>query len=260
MAGDGVRLLEPDEPPAARTTRAGGQSRFFLTCDHAGRRIPRRLGTLGLGDSELQRHIAWDIGALGVAERLSVLLDAPLVEQSYSRLVIDCNRNPSRHDSIAPVSERTEIPGNRDLPDGQVEARRREVFQPYHDAIADGLDRRPGALLVCVHSFTPVYKDVGRPWHIGLLYNRDRRMADLLHEVIAEDAGLCVGDNEPYAVSDDSDYTVPVHGEQRGIPHIEVEIRQDLVTDTAGQRDWAARLHRWLLRVEERLGSGQDPG
>ena len=259
MAQTDGTLLAPDEPPAVTVTRPDGGSRYFLACDHAGRRIPRRLGELGLGEADLNRHIAWDIGAAAVAGQLSEALDAPLVSQTYSRLVIDCNRDPSRHDSIATISESTEIPGNRGLGAAEAAARREEVFRPYHDAIAGGLapreatERRP--ILVCVHSFTPVYKGVERPWHIGLLYNRDDRMARVLHDLITADGDLVIGHNQPYAVSDESDYTVPVHGERRGLVHIEIEIRQDQVADGDGQRAWAARLERWLMQAEPQLAA-----
>lgn len=259
MATEPNTLLADGEPPAAVVTRPNGGSRYFLTCDHAGRRIPQRLGTLGLEEPDLSRHIAWDIGAASVARQLSDALDAPLVAQTYSRLVIDCNRSPARHDSIATISESTEVPGNKGISAAEAAGRRDEIFQPYHDAIAGGLapreatERRP--ILVCVHSFTPVYKGVQRPLHIGLLYNRDERMARVLHDLIAAEDELVIGHNEPYAVSDESDYTVPVHGEQRGLVHIEVEIRQDLVADAAGQRAWAERMTRWLKQAEPVLAA-----
>jgi predicted N-formylglutamate amidohydrolase len=251
------RLLGPDDPPAVTVERLDGASPLFLTCEHAGRRIPSRLGDLGISEAELNRHIGWDIGVAGVARGISEQLDAAVVMQTYSRLVIDCNRKPSRHDSIATISEHTEVPGNRDLPSEQVEARLREVFNPYHETIAAELDRRRNAgrstLLFAVHSFTPVYKGQSRPWHIGLLYNRDDRVARVLMDLMGREPGLTVGDNEPYHITDDGDYTIPVHGEQRGLLHIEIEIRQDLIESEAGQRDWAMRLSKWMGGAIERL-------
>lgn len=238
-------LLAADEPRPVVVHRADGASPIVLTCDHAGRRIPRRLGDLGLPAHELERHIAWDIGALATSRLLSESLDAPLVEQVYSRLVVDCNRPTRSPTFVAPLSEETPIPGNQDLAPEEIAAREREIHRPYHARIAALLDARKAAatptVLIAMHSFTPVYKGVARPWQIGLLYNRDSRMATILHELLAG-TGLCVGDNEPYAITDDSDYGIPVHGEQRGLPHIEIEIRQDLIADEAGQREWAARL------------------
>ncbi len=256
------RLLGAKDPAPVTVERLDGASALFMTCDHAGREIPKSLGDLGVPEAELQRHIAWDIGAEGVARGLSERLDAALMIQTYSRLVIDCNRRPSRHDSMARISEHTEIPGNHDLHPEHADARVREIFGPYHDTIAADLDRRrttgQATLLLAVHSFTPVYKGETRPWHIGLLYNRDDRVARVLMDLLSEDPTLTVGDNEPYAISDEGDYTIPVHGEQRGIPHIEIEIRQDLIETEAGQRDWALRLTDLMSRAMERLDVVDD--
>lgn len=251
--------LGPDDPFPVAVERAEGQSPFFLTCEHAGREIPQRLGSLGLREADLQRHIAWDIGAAAVARHLSARLDATLVTQTYSRLVIDCNRSPGHPDSIATVSEHTEIPGNRDLHPGHADARVEEVFQPYHDAISRALDRRRDedrdSILIAVHSFTPVFKGHARPWHLGLLYNRDDRLARALTGLVEGENGLCLGINQPYAISDETDYTIPVHGEGRDILHIEFEIRQDLIASEDGQRRWAGRLEAWLLRSLDLLVS-----
>jgi predicted N-formylglutamate amidohydrolase len=243
------RLLDLDEPNPMSLENEAGQSIFFLTCDHAGRVIPRNLDRLGLPEDETQRHIAWDIGIGGVGRRLSKLLDAPVILQTYSRLVIDCNRDPKVPSSIPEISETTEIPGNLDLTEAARTARVNAIFRPYHDTIAAALDRRAAAgrasVLVALHSFTPVFKGVARPWHAAVLYNRDPRLAHCLLELLSAD-GLVVGDNEPYAVTDLTDYTVPVHGERRGLPHVEIEIRQDQIIDPAGQAAWAERLARLL--------------
>ena len=238
-----LALLDDDEPPPVQTVRESGASPFFLACDHAGNRAPRRLGDLGVPQDEWQRHIAWDIGAAGVTRFLAERLDAFAVLQTYSRLVIDCNRPPDVPSSIPELSEYTPIPGNRALTAADRAMRVNEIFRPYHDRIRTELDRRRGVptALVTVHSFTPVFKGMARPWHMGLLYNRDNRLAKALGDVLAREDGLVVGDNEPYSVSDATDYTIPVHGEQRGLPHIEIEIRQDLIADEAGQRIWADR-------------------
>src|SRR5215472_1275447 len=236
-------LLEPDEPEPVTLDNEAGRSVFFLTCDHAGRAIPRRLGGLGLPEHETQRHIAWDIGIGAVGRRLSRLLDAALVRQTYSRLVIDCNRDPEVPSSIPEISETTAIPGNRGLSKAARTARIDAVFRPYHARIAAALDQRAAAgqatVLVALHSFTPVFTEVTRPWHAAVLYNRDARLARPLFELLSAEGGLVVGDNQPYAVSDLTDYTVPVHGERRGLPHVEIEIRQDLITEPAGQTIWA---------------------
>jgi predicted N-formylglutamate amidohydrolase len=251
------RLLAPDEPPPFTIERAAGASPFFLTCDHAGRRLPRRLGDLGLPAAELGRHIAWDIGAGAVTRLLAEALDAFAILQTYSRLVIDCNRDPSVETSIVTLSELTEVPGNRGLSEGERRARRREILEPYQDRTAEELDRRLAqgrpTVLIAVHSFTPVFKGVARPWHIGVLYHRDARYAQALKAELLAEGDLVVGDNEPYAVDDLSDYGIPVHGERRGIPHVEIEIRQDLIEAPAGQGAWAGRLARLLPAAWRRM-------
>jgi predicted N-formylglutamate amidohydrolase len=242
-------LLDPDEPAPVTFDNEAGGSVFFFTCDHAGRAIPRRLDRLGLPEHETQRHIAWDIGIGAVGRHLSRLLDAAVVLQTYSRLVIDCNRDPKVLSSIPEISEVTEIPGNRGLTDTARAARINEIFRPYHEAIGAALDRRAAAgrpaVLVALHSFTPVFKGVARPWHAAVLYNRDPRLAHCLFESLSAE-GLVVGDNEPYAVTDLTDYTVPVHAERSGLPYVEIEIRQDQIADPAGQAAWADRLARLL--------------
>ena len=250
-------LLSADEAPPFDLHGRDGRSPFLIVCDHASRRVPRSLGALGLSEDELGRHIAWDIGAGGVARWLGAALDACVVSQRYSRLVIDCNRPLGAVDSIATRSERTVVPGNLDVEPSAAESRAREVFHPYHEAIRGAIDRREAegrlTVLVAMHSFTPVFLDVARPWHVGVLYNRDSRLAKRLLGLLRLEGDLVVGDNEPYAVSDFSDFTIIHHGERRGIPHVELEIRQDLVADEAGQRAWADRLARLLAAAIQSL-------
>jgi predicted N-formylglutamate amidohydrolase len=259
--GDTALLLgSQDVPPVWEETPAG-RSPFLLTSDHYGRLIPRALGDLGLPADELTRHIAWDIGIAGVAERLSKLLDAHLIAQRYSRLVIDCNRPPAATGSVPLISEATVIPGNEGLARDAADARRAAIFDPYHRRIREVIDRRLHdkipTLLVSLHSFTPVYAGIARPWHIGTLYHRDTRLPPLLLERLRNEPDLVVGDNEPYAVSDETDYTIPVHGETRGLMNSGVEIRQDLITDQAGQKQWADRLARIFGEIETTLRSQQ---
>lgn len=249
-------LLEPDEPAAVRTDQAVGRSPFVLACDHAGNAIPRRLGSLGIDPRTLRRHVAWDIGALGVARHLAALLDAPLVWQRYSRLVIDCNRGPWTGDFIPLISENKVIARNRSITNEDRRARIEEIFEPYHRRLSEILDKQSSTLqrvLVAVHSFTSVFDGVPRPWHVGILCNRDRRLASLLLEDLRARGDLCVGDNEPYFVSDETDYTIPVHGEARGIPHVEIEIRQDLIGTDASQQQWAKLLAECLKQGLDRL-------
>ena len=256
-AADTSLLLKPEEVPPVREFNAGGRSPFLLTCDHYGRLIPRVLGDLGLPESELVRHIAWDIGIAEVSRRLAVQLDAFLILQTYSRLVIDCNRSPEADSSIVTVSELTTIPGNQNLNPLERERRVEEIFTPYHDRIVAELDRRASSglptVLIAMHSFTPAFKGTARPWHVGVLYNRDRRFAGIVLDLLRAEGDLVVGDNEPYSVSDESDYTIPVHGERRGLPHVELEIRQDLIADADGQKAWADRLSRLLPQAYDRI-------
>jgi predicted N-formylglutamate amidohydrolase len=258
------KLLGTDDPPPVRVRRPKGRSDFLLTADHAGRAIPRRLGTLGLPDSELARHIAWDIGIGGVTERLSEALDAAAVLQNYSRLVIDCNRQPGLDSSIPTLSELTAIPGNEGLSAAEREARRQEIFLPYHECIEELLEQRHAAgrriVLVAMHSFTPVFKGIARAVEVGILYNRDTWLAHIMLDLLRREGDLNVGDNQPYAVGDLSDYTVPVHGEGRGLPHVEIEIRQDLIAEPAGQAAWAARLARLLPEADARLREPSPAG
>jgi predicted N-formylglutamate amidohydrolase len=254
-------LLGQDEPPAFGVAGCGGYSPFVVVCDHAGCRVPARLGSLGLSAQQLASHIAWDIGAGPVAQRMALALGAFVAWQPYSRLVIDCNRPLAAPDSITAHSERTFIPGNQNLQQQDAEARAQEIFVPYHAQIRAELDRRDdegiSTILVSVHSFTPVFLDVVRPWHIGVLSNRDERLATPLLHLLREEEDLVVGCNEPYAASDVSDFSIVHHGENRGIPVVEIEIRQNLISDGAGQTAWADRLARLLVAAARPLLSAK---
>jgi predicted N-formylglutamate amidohydrolase len=256
-AGALTNLLGSHEVPPVHEFNRDGRSPFLLTCDHYGRLIPRALGDLGVPESELERHIAWDIGIAGVAEALSNHLGAHLVAQRYSRLVIDCNRPPGAASSIPRISEATAIPGNEGLSHEAAELRRKIIFDPYHHRINEAIDTRLHAglptVLVSIHSFTPVYAGVARPWHIAALYQRDTVLPPLLLKHLRAESDLVVGDNEPYAVDDATDYTIPVHAEMRGLVSTGIEIRQDLIGDQSGQHQWAERLARILTEVEMEL-------
>jgi predicted N-formylglutamate amidohydrolase len=250
-------LLGKDDVAPVQEANAGGASPFLLTCDHYGRAIPRVLGDLGVGESDLARHIAWDIGIAGVADALSKQLDAHLIAQRYSRLVIDCNRPPQVASSIPRISEATPIPGNENIDAEAALARRQSIFDPYHRRIAEVIDQRIRSriptVLLSLHSFTPIYAGVVRPWHIGALYGRDTTLPPLLLKLLRAEPDLVVGDNEPYSVSELTDYTIPVHGEKRGLVNSAIEIRQDLIADRAGQRKWVDRLSRILAGIEQTL-------
>jgi predicted N-formylglutamate amidohydrolase len=243
-------LLAPDEPNPVRVLREGGASDFVLTADHAGKLIPRRLENLGVAAADLERHIAWDIGIAGVTEQLSAALDATAALQTWSRLVIDCNRDPSWPSAMPATSEFTEIPGNRNLTEAGRAARISGIFRPYHDRIAALLDARAAArkrtVLVAMHSFTPVFKGEPRAIEVGVLYFRKTRLARIMLDLLRNEPDLTVGENAPYALTEDSDYSIPFHGERRGLEHVEIEIRQDLIATREGQAAWADRFARLL--------------
>src|ERR1700742_2776555 len=247
-------LLSAEDVPPVFEKNTAGRSPFLLTSDHYGRLVPKRLGDLGLPESELKRHIGWDIGIAGVAEALSDHLDAHLIAQRYSRLVIDCNRPIGAASSIPAFSEATTISGNEALSREDADARQHEIFDPYHVRIDQVIharlrEKRP-TVLVSLHSFTPVYAGVARPWHIAALYQRDTILPPLLLQALRAEGDLVVGDNEPYAVNDATDYTIPVHGEVRGLVNSGIEIRQDLITEVSGQQRFAALLARIFRGIE----------
>jgi predicted N-formylglutamate amidohydrolase len=248
-------LLTAEDPPPVRVLREAGGSGLFLTADHAGRVIPSALGDLGVSAAERERHIGWDIGIAAVTERVSELLDATAVLQTYSRLVIDCNRDPSWASAMPEISENTVIPGNVGLSAADRDARVAAIFTPYHERIRALLDGRANrrTVLVAMHSFTPSFKGESRAMHVGMLYNKDARLARILMELLSQEGDLIVGDNAPYAVTEDSDYGIPTHGEKRGLAHVEVEIRQDLIVTPHGQQVWAERFARLLTLADAAL-------
>ncbi len=260
--GRSAPLLGPGDPHPVLVHDAGGPSPFLLTCDHAGRRVPAALGDMGVWQPDWDRHIAWDIGIAGVCARLAPLLGATWIEQLYSRLVIDCNRRPGHPTSIPPVSDGTPVPANARLSEAARQARADAVFAPYHRAIAAELDRRQAAgrmtILLAMHSFTPVLAGSARPWQAGVLFNRDPRLS-LALAVRLRRAGYIVGENEPYTLTDDSDYTVPVHAEARALPYVELEIRQDLIANADGQSAWAALLASTLPDALAEMGRASRP-
>lgn len=250
-------LLAADEPAPVIHERATAASPFLISCDHAGNLIPRSLGDLGVSATDRARHIAWDIGALGVARALAQLLDGELVAQRYSRLVIDCNRPPHSAELITTRSEATDIPANRDLPAAARAARTSLIYTPYHDQLRALLDTRAirgrTTIFVAVHSFTPIYLGQARPWQLGILSANDRRLADPMLEFLRSYSDLCVGDNQPYRI-DEKDHGIPVHALARGLLHVLFEVRQDLITAPAGQRVWAQRLADTLSAARVALG------
>ena len=241
-------LLQKGEWGPAIVQNAGAGSPFVLIGDHAGRKIPRSLKSLGLPPAALDLHIAWDIGVAGLGRRLADRLGAPFLRQRYSRLVIDCNRAPGRADAIPEVSDGIEVPGNRGLAEADRRARLDAIAEPYHARIAAELDARGEAptLVVALHSFTPVMAGFVRPWEFGVLHLAASPFCDaVLAELRARIGPGRVGDNEPYRM-DEVDYTIPRHAIARGLDYLELEVRQDLIADEAGQDRVVAMLAELL--------------
>ena len=236
-------LLQEDEESPLIAVNEEGRSPYVLMCEHASRLLPKRLGTLGLSEADLSRHIAWDIGAETVARVLSRLIDAPLLLQRYSRLAYDCNRPPESPEAIPEISELTAIPGNQKLSPGAKLARARDIYRPFHDGVSALLDRRAAAgitsMVVSIHSFTPVYKGKPRSVELGILHDRDTVLSSRLIKSFPKvDARL----NEPYGPKDGVLHSLNVHGFSRGLHHAMIEIRNDLVANERGQDEWAQRL------------------
>jgi predicted N-formylglutamate amidohydrolase len=239
-------LLGPGDPSPVEICHGQGAAPVLLTCDHASNAMPHALDGLGLPPAARREHIAWDIGAAAVTRLLAQALDAPALLTGYSRLVIDCNRDPADPTSIPTVSDGVAVPGNRDLAESARAARHAACFAPYHSAIAARLDAllaagAPPALL-SIHSFTPLMAGVVRPWHIGILWDKDGRIPQPLLAALRADPAIIVGDNQPYSAREPAGYTVRHHAVQRGLPHVAIELRQDLVADDEGARSWAERL------------------
>ena len=241
---------------AVTAVNEAGSSPYVLLCEHASNVIPGAYGGLGLPPSELVRHIAWDIGAAELATALSAHLDAPLFLAGYSRLLIDCNRPPGAPTSIPLVSEATRVPGNQGVDDAERARRADSFFWPFQRRVSAHLDARRDAgrpaVVVGIHSFTPVFHGQRRPWHGGVLFRRATAFAEALLAELRE-PGLHIGANEPYSISDETDYTVPAHGEQRGLRAVLIETRQDLISDDAGVAAWSDRIGRALARVAREL-------
>lgn len=235
-----------DFPDAVTVVNAAGSAGIVLVCEHASCRVPARYAGLGLAEAELQRHIGWDIGALDLALECSRLLDAPLVHAGYSRLLLDVNRPPDAPDSIVEHSEDTVIPGNLQLSEPERLAREQGLYAPFHAALAGVIEARrpaaPGLAVVNIHSFTPVYRGVPRPWLVGILSDRDRRLADGMLQSLRREEGLCCGDNEPYSPRDRVYHTLDRHAQTQGLPSVMIEVRNDQLLTAEGRAAWAARL------------------
>jgi len=240
-------LLTKDEPAAFECIRFGDKP-IVISCDHASNRIPEKLDNLGLSHDELERHIAWDIGAAEVAKLLAENLQATLVSNNYSRLVVDCNRYLSDLSAFTTISDTTTVIGNQDLSELDKAQRAESIYYAYHRAIHKELERHTtdiqSPVLISIHSFTPELRSnsVCRPWHVGVLWDKDPRIPLELLAALRSEQALVVGDNEPYSGRDLADYTVDHHAEKHGFAHTSIEIRQDLLQDQEGILEWSSRL------------------
>jgi predicted N-formylglutamate amidohydrolase len=239
-------LLDGEDDPFI-AVNLDGSSPFFIVCEHAGRRIPKALGQLGLSASELRRHIAWDIGAEPVSRKLSALLDAPLVMQRYSRLVYDCNRPPDSAGAIPVVSETTHIPGNENLSEARRQARIAEIYEPFHRRLAAELERRDNPVIVAIHSFTPVFKGVARHLDLGILHDTERRLADRVMAVAEKDTSIVTRRNEPYGPEHGVCHTLNLHTIEQGREGVMIEVKNDLIAAETGQTEWAEKLAAILI-------------
>lgn len=235
-----------------RILRPRGSGRLVLFCDHASNYIPPELHNLGLPPSDLARHIAWDIGAAGVTEALSEIFDAPAILCGASRLVIDCNRHLEASDLMAEISDGTAIPGNLHLDEAARTARIERWFHPYHDAVESVLLERQArgvpSIAVSIHSMTDSLAGERRPWQIALSSHLDRSLTDPVLAALRQPGDVVVGDNQPYDLDPRVDYSIPFHALRRGLPHLQVEFRQDEIPDASTQ-------HRWALRFAQALRS-----
>jgi predicted N-formylglutamate amidohydrolase len=239
-------LIGPGDPPPFMTYNDHGKASVLLVADHASPFFPAAMNQLGLADWVLERHVAWDVGVDELTRCLADELDAQAVLAGFSRLIVDPNRKPDDPTAYPEISDGIAIPGNLDLDDGQKALRIQSFFKPYHDAITDRLNEfdRQGIVpaMIAVHTCTPVFDRVVRPWHIGVMWDKDPRIPVPLMEYFKRKDEICFGDNEPYSGRHPHDFTIDYHAEPAGLPHVGFEVRQDLVSDSEGARKWAAIL------------------
>lgn len=239
-------LLQAGDPAPFEIFNAQGRARVLLVADHASNFIPASLRQLGVEDWVLERHVALDIGSAHLTRALARLIDAPALLTNFSRLVIDANRQPDDPTACLAVSDGISVPGNQGLSAVQRAQRVRTFFAPYHEAIDFRLrcfdEANIVPAMVSIHSCTPVFAGFSRPWHIGVMWDKDSRIAFPLMRKLRENPDVCLGDNEPYSGRHSHDFTIDHHAESRGLPHVGIEVRQDLIANDEGAEAWAAVL------------------
>ena len=251
-----AELLLPDEPAPFRVLNPDSTLPILLICDHASRRFPSALGTLGIDTAARRCHLAWDIGAGPLTEKLAASLQATAVMQEYSRLAVDCNRQLLDPGAFLEFGDGVVIGGNRNLTEAEKEVRAKEIYWPYHAAITKQVERLQAAghppAFLSIHSFTPVLNGISRHWEMGILWDKDSSIAKpMVQELRA--AGYDVGDNEPYSGKAPQDFTIDYHAEAAGIPHVGIEVRQDLIDDEAGVDEIAEVMHKFMSTLPSRL-------
>ena len=251
LPNDGPSLLGDEDPTPFEVVNREGGAHILLVCDHASNAVPHRLGHLGLDPETFEHHIGYDIGAAAVTRGLAQRLDAQAVLAGYSRLVIDVNRPPGHPHNIIPANDGIPVPGNQNLDEPAKRQRIRDIFEPYHDAVNRALarlwNRAAAPAILSVHSFSPRFGDKPRPWDVGVLWNRDPRIAIPLMEHL-ERYDLRVGDNEPYS-GHDLAYTIDVHGAAAGIANVAIEINQDQLGTPGEILKWVDILSESILPI-----------
>lgn len=246
--------------PFVDVRNRAGAGRWLIVCEHASNAVPEEYRDLGLDAETLQCHIAWDPGALDVAERLSALLDAPLLFQTVSRLLYDCNRPPHEPSSIPARSEIFDVPGNQELTDEDRRARAGRFYFPFRDSLAAEIAARPAPpVIVTVHSFTPVYHGVKRDVEIGILHDTDARLADAMLAAAGDGAGFVVRRNEPYGPQDGVTHTLREHALPHGLANVMIEVRNDLLASPESRAAMAKQLAVWLISALTTLDAAASP-
>lgn len=253
-------LVDPEvDPPIFEVINADSDYPVVLVCEHAGREIPAKLNNLGLPDEVLTRHIAWDIGAAAVTRKMAQLLRAPAVLQAYSRLVIDCNRPTDQPTSIPVISDGVTVTANQQMSTSERQQRISEIFNPFQDRVKHLLDHKKRSATFAIHSFTPIMDGVSRPWDIGFLFRNDAETSHWLANYFAnQHKDIIIGMNQPYQITNDSDWFVPQHGEKRRLAHSLIEIRNDHIIERNGQSRWALMLSETISKYIQEIHNEPD--
>ncbi len=257
-------LIGPGDSPPFFDYNPGGKAPVLLVADHASPYFPAAMNQLGLADWVLERHVTWDIGSDKLARFLADELDAPLVLAGFSRLIVDPNRKTEDASAFPEISDGIAIPGNMGLTEEEKALRVRSFFEPYHNRISRRLGMFAGAgvtpAMIAIHTCSPVFDRIVRPWHVGIMWDRDPRISVPLIRHFEETDGICVGDNEPYSGRHPNDFTIDHHAEPAGLPHVGIEVRQDLVDTGEGAREWAKILADGLKPILAEPGLNRPLG